>query len=733
MQPAGEETVLGDFDDATWTHHGVETRLTREGNGQGDTFVMRTEGADGDPRDYTVAYAFGVHPLQQYLTRFPDGRLQVLPASWDTRPAAEGGQRWFSAQGDERIPPGDPLHWTGLQYNWNHMCAACHATGLRKGYDAERDRFDTTWAEPDVACEACHGPGAAHVAAMRHTDRPADATHALPVSLPERTEWVFAEGAAIARPAAPPAASDELDTCAPCHARRGLLRERPPHGQPLADDHRLALLEEELYFDHGGIRDEVFVHGSFLQSRMHAAGVRCSDCHDPHSLGLRTGDAPDAVCGDCHRPAVFATPAHHHHEQDSPGASCVACHMPDRTYMGVDARRDHAFRVPRPDLTLAIGAPNACADCHGERTPAWAAEAALRWWGDTRADRPHWGEALAAARRHAAGAPEALLAVANDPDTPAIVRATALAELEPWVGPRSLESVAAALADPSPLVRTAALAALAGLEPQRRAGLALPLLRDPLLAVRLEAERVLRDVALSQLPAAERRALADVRDEMRAVQRLHADRPESWLALASMDLAEGDASRARERLERALALDPAFVPAAVNLADLLRHTGEEARGEHVLRAALARTPGSPALHEALGLLLVRRGRLDEATEVLRRAHERAPDAPRHALVYALALDAADRPDEATALLRRTHERFPGEVGVLFTLATRARDRGDTARARDWTRKLRTLDPEEAAFRALEDELSRDAAERSRPAPSPAPDADAEAAPVPEAG
>lgn len=715
MQPATGETVLGDFDGAVLSRPGGRTRFTRRDG----RFVVHTEGADGALHDYEVAYTFGVTPLQQYLTRFPDGRLQVLPASWDARPAKAGGQRWFSQHPDERIAPGDPLHWTGIQYNWNHMCAACHSTGVREGYDPDADRFDTTWAEIDVACEACHGPGSAHVAWARESAEHPDAEDAaeadLPVRFAPRPRWVFAEGAAIAHPDRPAGASAELATCARCHSRRGLLREEPPHGQPLLQDYRLALLEDDLYFADGQIRDEVFVHGSFLQSRMHAAGVACSDCHDPHSLALRTGEDPDAVCSGCHRPAVFATPAHHHHPPGSPGASCVACHMPVRTYMGVDDRRDHGFRVPRPDLTVKIGTPNACNGCHTDRPPAWAADAARAWFGDARASRPHFAEAFAAARRYRPSAEAKLRAVTDDPDQPAIVRATAFAELAPWATPRSLPSVAAGLADPDPLVRTAALSALAGLG-GRRVPLALPLLADPVLAVRLEAERMVREAPLAGASPAELRALERVRDEFRAVQRLHADRPESWLHLANLDTAEGRLGRAREHLERALTIEPAFVPAAVNLSDLLRRRGDEDAGESLLRRTLARAPGSAELHEALGLLLVRRGRLGEALEVLRRAFELAPENPHDALVYALALDAADRPDDATRLLERTHEKFPGEVGVLYTLATRARDRGATADARRWARALRALAPDEAAFRALEQELEGD----RRPGPHPDP-------------
>ena len=160
MQEANPQSVLGNFNDAEFTHAGVTNRFYR----RDDEFYVRTDGPDGKLTDYRIAYTFGVNPLQQYLIEFPDGRLQALPIAWDTRPAAEGGQHWFHLHPDEAITHDDELHWTRPAQNWNFMCADCHSTGLRKNYDPETNRFHTQWAEIDVACEACHGPGSRHLA-----------------------------------------------------------------------------------------------------------------------------------------------------------------------------------------------------------------------------------------------------------------------------------------------------------------------------------------------------------------------------------------------------------------------------------------------------------------------------------------------------------------------------------------------------------------------------------------
>jgi predicted CXXCH cytochrome family protein len=342
MQEATPATILGDFGDRRVTAQGVTSTFTRRDGG----FAVRTDGADGRLAEFKVAYAFGVRPLQQYLIEFPRGRYQALGLAWDSRPRALGGQRWFHLYAGERVDHRDALHWTSPEQNWNYMCAECHSTDLRRRYDAAGDRYATTWAEIDVACEACHGPGSSHVAWARAGAR-GPGGPGLAVRFPplDPSAWVFdiahptARRAAPAAPGAPPstgapdraaaAASDAaLETCGRCHSRRGWVWEEVMPGDPLAQTHRVVALDADLYYDDGQILGEVYEYGSFLQSRMQRSGVTCSDCHDPHSGRLRA--AGNALCSRCHQPSHFDAPAHHHHPAGSAGAQCVACHMPAR-------------------------------------------------------------------------------------------------------------------------------------------------------------------------------------------------------------------------------------------------------------------------------------------------------------------------------------------------------------------------------------------------------------------
>jgi Flp pilus assembly protein TadD len=696
MQVANDDTILADASQASLRHGDEHFRFERR---DGRLFVSAPD-AEGERREFEVAYTFGVEPLQQYLVPLAGGRLQALGVAWDTRPASEGGQRWFHLHPEEPVPPGDVLHWTGPAGSWNAMCAECHSTNVSKGYDLAGDRYESAWSEIDVSCEACHGPGSAHVTWAETGAGPEPAGRGLVVDLGEERVWRFEAERAIARrtPARP--SGTELDVCAPCHARRSRIAPSEP-GEGFLDAYRPALLEEGLYHADGQILDEVFVWGSFVQSRMHAAGVTCSDCHDVHSLRV---EEPETVCAGCHRAEVFATPAHHHHETGSAGASCLACHMPARNYMVVDARRDHAFQVPRPDQSVAIGVPNACTGCHEDRPVTWAADAAARWYGSERSDRTHYGEVLHAGRRRDPGAARALSTLSRDPAQAAIVRATALALLGSQLDPGSLVALERGLRDDSALVRMAAVASAESLPPQQRFTALEPLLRDPTRAVRIEAGRALapwhREVSDPDTAGALSRALA----EYRAAQALSADRPEAHVNLGLLHASLGDFADAEREYQAALRVGPSFVPAYVNLAELHRMRERDDEGERVLLAGLARVPESGALQHALGLLHVRQGRSEEALAALEAAARLEPASARFAYVYAVALHSSGARTQALTALGEAHSSHPGDPDLLAALATLHRDAGDPAAALRYARRLRELRPEDPATQALVHEL-----------------------------
>jgi len=690
MQPASGETVLGDFDNASVAHYGVTTTFfMAEGR-----FTVRTEGSDGELHDYTVKYTFGVEPLQQYLIEFPGGRLQPLGLAWDTRPREDGGQRWFHLYPDEHIPHDDELHWTGPAQNWNSMCAECHSTNLRKNYDPDSKTFTTTWSEIDVSCEACHGPGSGHVAwAGQQTDiKSQDPGMGLAVQLDELRDvsWSIKPETGNAVRSRPRSSAREIEMCARCHARRSPISREYVHNESLMDHYLPRLLDEGMYHADGQINDEVYVYGSFLQSRMYHAGVTCSDCHDPHSLKLRVPG--NGVCLQCHDTDKYEAASHHFHKPGSGGGRGAGCHMPPKTYMVVDPRHDHSFRIPRPDLSVTLGTPNACTNCHEDQSAEWASEKVRDWYGKEPQSYQRYADALEAGRR---GAPDAGLKLADlvrDTASPTIARATALAGLGRYLNPAMLDLVAQGLTADDPMLRVAALQALDTTPVFLRVELAFPALDDPVRAVRIEAARLLAPVRNDDLTLAQRAQLERGTTEYIESQMAMAERPEAQLNLGNLYAARGDTEQAIAAYRTAAKLNPAFVPAYVNHADLLRSRSEEAKAEQLLRAALEKNPASGDLYHALGLSLVRQKRSREAVDALEQAAGFSPDNARYIYVYAIALDTVGYKDRAIMVLQGAQQRFPSDTDILSALVAFHRDSGNTDAAQTYADKLRNLLP-----------------------------------------
>ena len=693
MQVADSDTVLGDFDDAGIEYYGETVRFfTRDGER-----YVRTRNEQGEEQDFRIAYVFGVEPLQQYLIEFPGGRLQTLAFSWDARSRAQGGQRWFHVYSDEYIAPDDFLHWTGAQQNWNYMCAECHSTNVSMGFDLESNSFNTTYSEITVGCEGCHGPGSTHVKRAIAGDGRGD--YGLEVDLDDRgrATWIMnADTGIAARSEVRMQPQQQPEGCGRCHSRRGIIAAEYEYGEPLAHTHMPALLDETLYFPDGQILDEVYVYGSFLQSRMYRAGVTCSDCHNPHSAQLVTGPNPNDVCAQCHLPTKFAAVEHTGHAPKQ--AACVDCHMASRNYMVVDGRRDHSFRVPRPDLTESIGTPNACNGCHVDSDAAWATAAINEWRGSESWQRAHFAPAIDAARHGFANAE--LVDVVSNIEFPGIARATAISLLAQPFSSREYRTLEAELGSADALIRIAALQQVRALPDDLR--LRLPgakLLADPVRGVRVEAAHAyagLRDL----LPIDAARAWAQAEQDFRAANQAIANRPGAHLALASFELAQNNAPVAIEHYKTALRIEPRAVAARLNLADALRATGEEARAEEVLREGLTLDANNAALHHSLGLLLVRSANPEDALAELRLAAELGPEDPRFAYVLGIALNSLDEQQEALQVMRTAHASFDGDFDIAMGLATMLRDSGDVDGALGVAYSLARRHPENQNVLAL---------------------------------
>jgi tetratricopeptide (TPR) repeat protein len=657
------ENVLGDFDDANIHHKGVTSRFSnRDGR-----YYIETDGPDGKPREFEVKYTVGVEPLQQYLLEIEPGRLQALDLAWDTT-----RRRWYHLYPDQDLQGGDGLHWTGPYKNWNARCAECHATGYAKNYDARARTYSSVQSEIGVGCEACHGPGEAHVA---WAEAPGSYDTARWQDL---TEKGFTIGFSSGKP------ETEIQQCAGCHARREpLFDSNPMPGTVFNDAYRLALLRPGLYHADGSIQDEVYVYGSFLQSKMHAQGVRCSDCHEPHGLGTRAEG--NALCTQCHNPegnprfptlklGLFDSPAHNYHREGSEGAKCANCHMPSRTYMGVDPRRDHSFRVPRPDLSVRLDTPNACTLCHDGKSDVWAADKVRAWYPEGRSGRPHFSEVLAAGRAGDPDAPKGLIALARMSGRPAIVRATALDLLRRY-GPAQADAVEDLLADPEPLVRRSAATLQELAPPRTRAARLIPLLSDPRRSVRIEAARHLVDVPARDIPRAARPVLRTAIAEYQASLFTALDFPETQMNLAGLAYRTRNPRAAEVALRTALNMDRQLGEAWLRLAELQSITGRSNEAEMTLRTGLANLGESGALHYSLGLILAERGNYDGAAKRLDRAAGLLPDDPRVHYNLALVLDRLERSDAAESSLLIAMRLAPNDAEILYALAFHYLNRG----------------------------------------------------------
>jgi tetratricopeptide (TPR) repeat protein len=667
MLIASPASVRGNFNNATVNSGGGEAKFFRAG----DRFLINTEGADGKLHDFEIRYTFGVYPLQQYLVAFPDGKVQALRYAWDSRTAAEGGQRWFSLDPGTRVAHTDEFHWTARQNMWNFMCADCHSTGLRKGYDPGTDQFKSTWSEINVGCEACHGPASEHVTWAKRSSiaklvwRDPHITN----TLNDRAgvTWSIDQQTGNAhRSVAPATTRTEVETCAQCHSRRVPIADNYVAGKKFLDYYVPAVLVKGLYYPDGQQREEVYNHASFLQSRMYHMGVTCSDCHEPHSATLRRPG--NATCGQCHSQSKYDAPSHTLHTAGSVGAQCAACHMPTTTYMQIDPRQDHSIRIPRPDRTVSLGIPNACNNCHTDKSASWADSQIVTHHGSTRKGFQRFVSAFAADDTAAGDAAQELAQIANDSTEPVIARASALARLVAHPGDVALATARSSSRDADALVRRSAVSILDALPPEQRADVAAPLLVDESRAVRIEAARVLA-AASASLTGKARNDFSRASAEFIASQRYLADRAENRDQLAMFFDETGRRSEAEAEYRAAITIAPRYSPAYVNLADLLRREGREADGEATLRQGVAAIPNDATMRFALGLSLVRSKKMANALKQLEQAMTLAPEQPRFAYVYAVALSEAGQRDRALAITKKILKDFPDNADAQALLGT----------------------------------------------------------------
>lgn len=634
MQTAMPDSVLGDFDNARVEFHGVQSRFFQEGN----RYLVETTGDEGR-ETFEVSYTFGFSPLQQYLIEQDNGHIQALNIAWDSRPVASGGQRWFHLRNE--MPSDSPFSWTRHFQNWNARCADCHSTAFRKNFDQPRQTYASAFAEINVACEACHGPASNHVQSIAEGRKPVKL-----FSPGKRPGWRREEGEDTAKITVSRREID-IDMCGGCHSRRNALGEIV-HGRPYHDQYEISLLEEGLYYPDGQIDDEVFVLGSFMQSRMYQKGVSCMNCHDAHTGKVLFDD--NRLCSQCHDPGKFDQASHAGHTPVQ--AACIDCHMPARTYMQIDDRRDHRLGIPDPQLSVSHGVPNACTGCHSDKSDEWAA---------AKIDRPpdEYADLMSRARQLDTTVVLDALPYLGSVKNPAIRRASLLANLP--MNQTSVNIAEKLLQDDQDVIRLGAARFFTLATPEIRYQMLSPLLSDARKAIRGVSALGLADL-VQRLPLDRARPIIDALGEVRAD--MGVDTPSGQTQLAMLELDLGRPSQAIRAFERSIQIEPHFIPALANLADLHRARGDEEKAMKLLKRAVEVAPDSGAANHALALGYVRMSRVEGALPYFKAATDRSDALPRYSFVYAVALESVGQLDRAIQVLQQANARWANQEDLL---------------------------------------------------------------------
>ena len=676
MQIANEQTVLGDFSGISYvTGEGMKSYFYREG----DEFWVNTEGPDGTYQDYKIVYTYGIEPLQQYIVAFPGGRYQCLATAWDTNE-----KKWFDLYPDLKIVHEEWLHWSRGAMNWNTMCSDCHSTNIKKNFNEGEDSYQTTYAIINVSCEACHGPGQEHIQAV---STPGNETNA-------------SAGIKFMTKATQP--KELVDACGRCHIRREQLTLAYNWQGTLMDHYYPQLLTESVYHADGQILDEVYVWGSFVQSKMYMNNVTCTDCHDAHSLKLKA--VGNNLCTTCHEPAKYDILEHVRHKPGSEGAACINCHMPGKYYMVNDFRRDHSFRIPRPDLSLEYGTPNACTMCHQDKDDAWAWKAYKKWYGEPTDD--HFSETLAMGRAGDTSAIALLHRLVSDPKEPPIARATGVVYLSRYQDENTLKSIVKYLQDQAPLVRAATTDVLDQAAPLYFAQHMFKGLSDESRSVRIKTFEALAGLPMDQIPAEYREDYQQAKQEFYHYLRATADFPGGQAHKALYYQKTGKIDSAILAYERAVRMDNYNNMSRINLANLYYQQGKVQQAEDMFRKVIEQEPEFAGTYYSLGLLYAEQNRAGEAVTQLEKALELQKDNPRIFYNLGLLYQKEQKADRAEVIFEEGLKLHPQNEGLLYAMVfLQSAELNNTVKAKQYARQLIKLFPNNPNYQQLWSQLT----------------------------
>ncbi|MBN1599132.1 MAG: hypothetical protein JW894_12635 [Bacteroidales bacterium] len=689
MDIANSKTVLGNFNNVTFIHLGDTARFYKHG----DNYFVYTKGKDGKYAEFEVVYTFGYTPLQQYLIRFPKGYFQTLPFCWDSRPAEEGGQRWFHIYDQEKIEHDDELYWTEAQQNWNHVCAECHSTELKKNFDVKTLSFNTSWSEIDVSCDACHGPSGNHLK-WAELDEKGKSTDKYPnmgygFRFPnDSAMWIFDMEKGTAFRNKPRTNRQEIELCARCHSRRFQIWDQYVQGEPLMQTHIPDLLETRLYYPDGQIKEEDYVYGSFLQSKMYTQGVTCTDCHNYHSYQVQ---APgNILCAKCHVYTKYNSYEHHFHDPDSTGGSCQDCHMPKTRYMVVDPRLDHSIRVPRPDLSDKIGAPNSCIQCHSDKDNKWATYWFKKWYGNKYDTFVHFGEIFHAATIQQPGTSDKLIALISDKEQNEIVRASAVRYIRNYPLMRTVEFLKGQIKDTAAMVRLAAIQTLDEIYQNESLEQTIILAHDSIRAVRYQALSVYSLIPYGNKSGKEKMVTQKQINDYINMLKVNSDQVATFVNLGLLYQNSNNTDSALYYYDIALSLDSNSMETLLNKADVFRQRGNEKEVFNILSECLNKFPESPEVYNSLGMHYTRIKQSVKALEMFKKSMEYSRYNAYFVYIYAIALNSSGNPEKAIEILEHGYQLHPNDYNILYALTSISRESGNITAFEKYYNKLQEL-------------------------------------------
>jgi predicted CXXCH cytochrome family protein len=684
MAVASDTSVVGNFNNAEFTFNGKTSKFFKRSG----KFYVFTEGVGGKMQEFPISHTFGIRPLQQYLIPFENGKYQCLPIAWNTIT-----KKWFHMAGmvykPEDLRPDNWLYWTNQAQNWNSMCAECHSTNLQKNFNLENKSYNTTWSDINVNCEACHGPGSAHIEWSRLPEmgRPQDVNAGLVVKTSKITSRQYVE------------------SCAPCHARRSSFGPYDHTNNEFLSYAIPQLPVRPMYHIDGQFKEEDYEYGSFTQSKMYMKDVRCSDCHDPHSLKRKFEG--NALCLQCHKADEYDTSSHHMHKykgeagnsfvnkrgermEVGSGTLCRDCHMPGQYYMGVDKRYDHSLRIPRPDLSISLGTPNACVNCHDDKTDQWALQWVNKWYGENK--KPHYGTILSDASAGKEGADQGLLKMINSNLYPEIIRATAIGLLSAYPGANSQDAVRKALNDSDPLLRHTAAEHFETNDSTLLFGQLVPLLNDPIKAVRMEAANRLITYRKASFNEIQYKAFQKALDEYRKSQEYVADFPTGRYNLGNYYSKLKDNAKAEENYREAIAIDNLFIPGKINLALIYYQQGKVDQAGVLFNDLVTNHPELIEGYYYLALLYGEQQKYPEAIRLLETATGKPGCTSRIYYNLGLLYQMMNQNDHCEATLIKGLAIDPGNYDILYALFAFEMKQNNRTKATPYIEKLITLYP-----------------------------------------